>query len=110
MCQHIEPFVKGHETGMRLFYRDQFFIDSAEELGLRPGLAKLPKQNTISHQHPQHDEEKTERQPRADVEPMEMRSLACRFFRFSGRLYDHTFTPLPCLDCADAISRKAAFQ
>jgi hypothetical protein len=55
---------------------------------------ELPKQDSVSHQHRQDNEDKAERQAGTDVEPMEMRSFLASLFRPFSQFRDHNGTPL----------------
>jgi hypothetical protein len=73
---------------------NQLLVDSAQTFRLLPGPLELPKQDSVSQQHGQDNEAKTERQAGTDVEPMERRSLLANLFHPFSQFRDHTGTPL----------------
>jgi hypothetical protein len=103
MREHIQPFVKRHETGVRLQYGNQLLVDSAETVCLGAGQVELPKRNRVPHQKRQDNEEKAKRQAGTDIETMQVKSAIAHLFRPSGKSAEH-------LDsyCFPQITRQCA--
>jgi hypothetical protein len=68
---------------------NQLLVDAVQPLGLNPSPMELPKQNCVSQQHRNDDEDKAKRQTRTDVEPMKAKRSLATSFRPSGKFRNH---------------------
>jgi hypothetical protein len=75
---------------MSLQHDNQLLVHSAQTLRLLASPLELPKRDSVSHQHGQDNEAKTESQAGTDVEPMERRSFLAGLFRPFSQFRHHT--------------------